>query len=397
MIQVNFFTLVLLWVIAARASGQAIPGAFIVEVTGTCAGQCRQAIRGVLQSDPATSGCRPTRASVIGGLSFVDVKCTPSSSPSEGRVDSTLRNSNALSAASVNIQLVKQDQVVTTFAASTGLWGVDEADGGVSKINGNPVRDGLRTCSMASNNGQGVNVWVLDTGCSPTAGGFCEGYYGGSNVCEDNHGHGTHVGGTVNHPTYGVAPSAVRSCVKVLSDSGSGSYSAVIQGIEYAANNKGAFPNGDVVNLSLGGPFSQAVNDAVQEARDGGIIFAIAAGNSGANACDFSPASSTGSKIFTVQAHRSNLTPPGWTNFATTDRKCTDLSAPGVSIESEGLNGSPVIYSGTSMASPHVAGACAILLSDGISPTRKRLTAKSERISISGAIKRKTLGLECPT
>ncbi|CAN8076301.1 unnamed protein product [Agarophyton chilense] len=374
-------------------SGQAIQGAFIAEVNGRCTGPCRQAIRAALDSDSATAGCRATRASVIGDLSFVDINCPPSSSPSEAVVDSVL--TAGTSATNVGILLVKQDLVVSTAGTPTDLWGVDEADGGVMRQNGNPVRDGLRTC-MNSNNGAEVNVWVLDTGCTPTAGGFCQGYYGGSPICKDNNGHGTHVGGTVNHPTFGVAPSAVRSCVKVLSDSGSGSYSNVIRGIEFAANNRGAFANGDVINMSLSGSRFEPVNDAVVAARGLGVFFAVAAGNSAQNACDFSPASAPGGGIFTVQAHDIQLNPASFTNFATKDLKCTDLSAPGVSILSEGLSpGSSRRLSGTSMASPHVAGACAILLSDGLTPNRKRLTAKSVPIRINGALNRRSLGLEC--
>ncbi|CAN8065690.1 unnamed protein product [Agarophyton chilense] len=390
--QLAFLSILL--AITSTALGQAIRGAFIAEVEGRCTGPCRQFIRSALESDPATAGCRATRASVIGDLSFVDVNCPPSSSPSEADLSSSLLSGT--SASPVNILLVKQDLVVSTAAASTSLWGVDEADGGVVEQNGNPVRDGLRTCSMSSNNGGGVNVWILDTGCTPTTGGFCQGYHGGSNVCQDNQGHGTHVAGTVNHPTFGVAPSAVRSCVKVLSDSGSGSYSDVIRGIEFAANNRGVYPNGDVINLSLAGPRYEPVNDAVVAARPLGIYFAIAAGNDARNACDFSPASAPGGGFaFTVQAHDVQLNAASFTNFATQGSVCTDLSAPGVSILSEGLSGSSRTRDGTSMAAPHVAGACAILLSDGLTPTRARLTANSERISINGALNRDTLGLAC--
>ncbi|PXF49612.1 Proteinase K [Gracilariopsis chorda] len=374
-----------------RKRSRKIPGSFIVQLDGDCNRRCRAAIRKALASNPLTSGCTlGKRGSKIGSISFEDVKCPLSVSIQETSVASTISAQSNIESVP-GIQLVAQDEeVLIASGEPTSLWGVDEADGGVRKVKGSPVRDGFRTCSVSSQNGTGVNVWILDTGCTPSSAGLCEGYYGGENVCKDNNGHGDHVGGTATHPTFGVATGAVRSCVKVLGDNGSGSFSNVIKGIEFAVANKNKFGKGDVINLSLAGPKYDPVNNAVREARKSGIFFAIAAGNSADNACNYSPASTPGRGIFTVQAHDENLKAASFTNYATKELKCTDLSAPGVSIESIGGR-----FSGTSMASPHVAGACAVLLSDGLKPTRKRLTAQSVRIKISGTVGRRTLGLAC--
>lgn len=389
------FGLLFVCTLAAQANGESIPGAYVVQISGDCDDSCLQALQSKLDASSDTEKCAVgAPATTIGSLSFVDITCESSDATRDLEIEDEPVASALFAEPSISsgvfIQVVQQDFVVSTAAVPTSLWGVDEADGGVRKKKKKPVRDGLRTCSDTSKNGAGVNVWVLDTGCTPANGGLCEGYYGGSNVCQDNHGHGEHVGGTVSHETYGVAPAATRSCVKVLSDSGSGSYSNVIKGIGYAVENKNRFGKGDVINMSLGGPKYDPVNNAVQEARKEGIFFALAAGNSADNACNYSPASTSGGGIFTVQAHDENLNAASFTNYATKELKCTDLSAPGVAIESVGGK-----KSGTSMASPHVAGGCAILLSDGLKPTKKRLTANSVRIKRSGALRRRALGLAC--
>lgn len=183
-----------------------------------------------------------------------------------------------------------------------------------------------------------------------------------SGAPDDNNGHGTHVAGTVaalnnNVGVVGVAAGATVVPVKVLDARGSGSYSGVIAGVNHVAKYG---QTGDVANMSLGGPASQALDDAVIAASSK-VKFALAAGNDGANANNSSPARANGTNIYTVSAHDSS---DRFASFSNYGNPPVDYAAPGVAINSTWKNGGYNTISGTSMASPHVAG---ILLLGNIS------------------------------
>jgi subtilisin family serine protease len=172
---------------------------------------------------------------------------------------------------------------------------------------------------------------------------------------DDGNGHGTHVAGTIaainnGIGVVGVAAGATAIPVKVLDSRGSGSYSGVIAGVDYVGAN-GA--KGDVANMSLGGPVSQALDDAVKGASDNGIIFTLAAGNSSEDANESSPARINGTNIYTISAMNSS---DNWASFSNFGNPPVDYCAPGVSIKSTWKDGSYNTISGTSMAAPHAAG-----------------------------------------
>lgn len=209
-----------------------------------------------------------------------------------------------------------------------------------------------------SNDGTGKTVWVIDTGVdyrhpdlrvdTRRAKTFV-----GRSATDDN-GHGTHVAGTIaalNNTVgvVGVAAGATVVPVKVLDRNGSGYLSNVIAGVDHVARYG---KPGEVVNMSLGGGYYQPLNDAVLRAAAKGIKFAIAAGNEARDIVTTSPASTNGVNVFTVSAIDSTDTLASFSNFGFG----VDYAAPGVGVLSTWLGGSYASLSGTSMATPHVAG-----------------------------------------
>ncbi len=246
---------------------------------------------------------------------------------------------------------IEEDQTYTvdvtqTIGSSGQPWGIDRIDERDLPLS--------RTYTYTAT-GAGVRAYIIDTGIYTSHsqfGGRAQNVYsafGGSGT--DCHGHGTHVAGTVGASTYGVAKGALLRGVRVLNCSGSGSTSGIIAGIDWVRLNhiKPA-----VANLSLGGGFSSSLNAAVNNLANAGVFVAVAAGNSNANACNFSPASASG--VFTVASSTSSDAKSSFSNWGS----CVEAYAPGSSIQSTWLNGGTNTISGTSMASPHVAGVAAL-------------------------------------
>ncbi|HEY0809510.1 MAG TPA: S8 family peptidase, partial [Longimicrobiales bacterium] len=170
---------------------------------------------------------------------------------------------------------------------------------------------------------------------------------------QDCNGHGTHVAGTIGGSTYGIARAALLRGVRVLNCSGSGSTSGIIAAVDWVRVN-GIKPA--VANMSLGGGFSSALNTAVNNLHNSGIFLAVAAGNSNANACNYSPSSA--SAVYTTASSTSTDAKSSFSNWGS----CVDGYAPGSSIRSAwiGSTSATNTISGTSMASPHVAGVAAL-------------------------------------
>ncbi|KAF7338882.1 Serine-type endopeptidase [Mycena sanguinolenta] len=248
-----------------------------------------------------------------------------------------------------------------------------ERDQGLARISHRPKLT-LGTFSRYEHDptgGNGVDVYVIDTGINTRHSEF-EGRaeWGltalNNEVDEDTNGHGTHCAGIIASRTYGVAKAARVIAVKVLGSDGKGSTSSVIAGVLYAvtsavnkAHRGDASYKGSVINMSLGGGRSRALDRTVNGAVDAGLHVAVAAGNDKRNACDVSPARAE--KVITVGASTIRDERAYFSNYG----ECVDVFAPGMKIRSTfiGSNHATSIKSGTSMASPHTAGMLAYLVS----------------------------------
>ncbi len=247
------------------------------------------------------------------------------------------------------VEYIEQDGVATASTIQTGAtWGIDRTDQAALPLSGT-----YTYTTTAAN----VHAYIIDTGVRADHvefGGRAVMAYnsaGGKNT--DCNGHGTHVGGTVGGKTYGIAKAARVYGVKVLDCRGSGTWSGVISGMDWVAANH---QKPAVANLSLGGGANQSVDDAATRLSDAGVFVAIAAGNDNANACNYSPARAA--RTTTVAASTSTDAKASYSNYGS----CVELYAPGSSITSAwhtSSTGTNTI-SGTSMATPHVAGVAAL-------------------------------------
>jgi subtilisin family serine protease len=284
------------------------------------------------------------------------------------------------------VRYIEQDSVRETVAVQSGAtWGLDRIDQRDRPLDGSYTYDTTAPT---------VHAYIIDTGIRRTHGDFggrvsATGFTSitDGNGTNDCNGHGTHVAGTVGGATYGVAKQVALHAVRVLNCSGSGSTSGVIAGVEWVTANH---VSPAVANMSLGGGASTALDDAVRNSIAAGVTYAVAAGNSNANACSSSPARV--SQALTVGSSTSADARSSFSNFGT----CVDLFAPGSSITSTWYTNDTATntISGTSMASPHVAGVAALYLATD--PTASAATVHAAVVNNASVNKLTGIGTGSP-
>ena len=278
------------------------------------------------------------------------------------------------------VKYIEQDQVATAVAVTQpdATWGLDRLDQPSLPLN---------TTYTYNNNGSTVDAYIFDSGIRLDHAQFTNRVLSGFNAitpgasANDDNGHGSHVAGTVGGTTYGVAKGIRLIPVKVLNAAGSGSFSAIIAGIDWAISNHTTKPA--VGNMSLGGVGTSATLEAaVRRAIADGIVMCLAAGNNAIDASLFTPARTP--EAITVGATTRTDARSSFSNHGSV----VDIFAPGTEITSAWFTSSTALntINGTSMASPHVAGVAALYLENNLGATTAQVEAALKSNAVPGAI-----------
>ncbi|MGW6454631.1 S8 family peptidase [Streptomyces sp. NPDC055078] len=274
---------------------------------------------------------------------------------------------------------VVQNRIFRTTATQPNppSWGLDRIDQRGQALD--------RSYTYPDTAGEGVTAYIIDTGVRITHSDFggraAYGYdaVDNDNIAQDGNGHGTHVAGTVAGAAHGVAKKAKIVGVRVLNNAGSGTTAQVVAGIDWVTRNA---VKPAVANMSLGGGIDSALDTAVRNSIASGVTYAVAAGNSNANASGFSPARVA--EAITVGSTTSTDARSSFSNYGSP----LDIFAPGTSITSAWHTGDAATntISGTSMAAPHVAGAAALYLAGNRTATPAQVSTALTTAATSGVV-----------
>ncbi|KAG8937172.1 subtilisin-like serine protease [Tulasnella sp. 418] len=288
-------------------------------------------------------------------------------------------------ASNKDIESISEDAIFTTqVTQSNAPWGLQRIDQRTRLTNINPA--GLNFVYTYNDPaGSGVDVYVVDTGIytsHSTFQGRARWGYSAVGGSTDGNGHGTHCAGTIGGFQYGVAKKVSLIAVKVLSDSGSGATSGIVAGINWVVSQARASGRPSVISMSLGGGADTTLDNAVTSAINAGVHVVVAAGNSNTNAASTSPARVPAA--ITVGASTITDTRASFSNYGSV----VDIFAPGQDVISSWIGSTTATnrISGTSMATPHVAGVAAYLLSIYGKQTPSALVSRIKGLAVSNAL-----------
>jgi len=284
------------------------------------------------------------------------------------------------------LEIIKKSPLIASIEQDSKIFATQScaqqngATWGIDRISEIPINlDGV--FRYDNNAGAAADSYIIDTGIQINHQDFGGRALWGANFADtvnnDCNGHGTHVAGTVGGTTYGIAKKTTLIAVKVLACDGSGTYEGVIEGIQWTVTSSKSRKRPSVGNMSLGGPYAASVNQAIEAAVAAGVTMVVAAGNENADACTKSPASAPSAiSVGATGIDNSGQVQVDNRAYFSNYGKCTDIFAPGLQITSAwiGTSGTSInTISGTSMASPHVAGMVALYIGTNTNATPKSI------------------------
>jgi len=287
-----------------------------------------------------------------------------------------------------SIETIEEDAIFSINSAVTQTnapWGLQRIS--QAGVVGGSASALTFTYKYDSSGGAGVDVYVVDTGILTTHSQFGGrarwGATFGGYASQDGNGHGTHCAGTIGGSQFGVSKAVNLVAVKVLSDAGSGAISDIVSGLNWVLTQSKSTGRPSIVSMSLGGGATSTLDNAVASLTSGGVHVVVAAGNDGTDAANTSPARAP--SAITVAASDINDNLASFSNYGSV----VDIIAPGVNVISsyKGSNTATASLSGTSMATPHVAGLVAYLIGKNGNGTPAAITSSLISLSVSGAIK----------